>query len=263
MFLPFSLRDSQSSMRRLDRSHWSNTPYLHNLSCLTKYAEQKCKQASDGAVIDFLEPWQTCNNCKQQFQGQLSIDLASAFVSFAETTYGHPDNNKWDKMKIMESLCLKLARLSVADKPRIEKSELVNSLLAMVDQTKKDLNMNRWIHMPKASEEYAHYRMLCGNYEAFAYSQLGGMLMLDSSEEGFKIMITHYKKARDIYNLVGMKDKANHLDTVISVLTAEKQGANDEDAITNSALQAMKKIYELTLHTKGMDLCIIDVASLA
>jgi len=26
MFLPFSLRDRQSSMRRLDRSHWSNTP---------------------------------------------------------------------------------------------------------------------------------------------------------------------------------------------------------------------------------------------
>jgi len=224
-----------------------------HLSCLTKYAEQKCKQASDGAVIDFREPWQTCNNCKQQFQGQLSLDMASAFVSFAETTYGHPDNNKWDKMKIMESLRLKLARLSVADKPRIEKSELVNSLLAMVDQTKKALNMNRWIHMPKASEEYAYYRMLCGNYEAFAYSQLGGMLMLDSSEEGFKIMITHYKKARDIYNLVHMKDSAQRMDTVISVLTAEKQGANDEDAITNSALQAMKKMYELTLHTKGMD----------
>ena len=49
--------------------------------------------------------------------------------------------------------------------------------------------------------------------------------MCDTSEEGFKIMITHYKKARAIYNLVGMKDKANHLDTVISVLTAEKQGA--------------------------------------
>ena len=225
-----------------------------HFSCLTTYAEQKCKQARDGAMIAFREPWQTCNNCKQQFQGQLSLDMASAFVSFAETTYGHPDNNKWDKMKIMDSLRLKLARLSVADKPRIEKSELVNSLLAMVDQTKKDLNMNRWIHMPKASEEYAYYKALCGNYEAFAFESLGGAsLFLDSSQEDKMIAIMHLKKARAIYNLVGMKHNAQQIDMIISVLTAEKQAANEEDTVTTFPLEAMKKMYELNLHTKGMD----------
>jgi hypothetical protein len=129
-----------------------------------KYAEQKCKRAGDGDMNAFREPWYKCNNCKQPFQGQLSLDMASAFVPFAETTYGHPDNNKNDKLRVMESLKLKITRLSEADKPRIEKSELVSSLLSMVDQTKKDLNMNRWIHMPKGSEEYLYYQKVCVSF---------------------------------------------------------------------------------------------------
>jgi len=43
---------------------------------------------------EFSEPWQTCDNCKQPFMGQLSIDLASAFVSFAEATFGQEANSK-------------------------------------------------------------------------------------------------------------------------------------------------------------------------
>jgi hypothetical protein len=40
---------------------------------LAQYAEQKSKQASDGEMAAFAEPWD-----------QLAIDLASASVSFAE-----------------------------------------------------------------------------------------------------------------------------------------------------------------------------------
>jgi hypothetical protein len=53
-----------------------------------QFAEQKCKQARDGDCTAFVEPWEICNNCKQPFMGQLSIDLASEFESFAEATYG-------------------------------------------------------------------------------------------------------------------------------------------------------------------------------
>ena len=54
--------------------------------------------------------------------------------------------------------------------------------------------------MPKTSMEYQYYRKLCGTYEAFTYTYLGSELVWDSSEEGFKVMITHFKKARAIYN---------------------------------------------------------------
>ena len=59
----------------------------------------------------------------------------------------------------------------------------------MIDQTKKDFEMNGWIHMPRDSEEYEYYIILCGNYEAFGYDTLGHVSQLDSSEERFKIAI--------------------------------------------------------------------------
>ena len=37
---------------------------------------------------------------------------------------------------------------------KVEMTILVNKLLSLVDQTKKDLNMSRWIHMPRHCEEY-------------------------------------------------------------------------------------------------------------
>jgi hypothetical protein len=186
--------------------------------------------------------------------------MASASVSFAETTYGHTGNSKWDKMKVIDSLRSKIMILdNTVDKElvKVEMILFIKQMLSMIDQTKKDLNMSGWIHMPKYSEEYKYYIMLCGEYEAYAYSQLGAILTSDTSEESFKIMVTHYKKASAICNLVGMKDRSNHLDAVISVLTAEKQGANDTDASSStekkSVLGIIKNSYELNLHTKGMD----------
>jgi hypothetical protein len=165
-----------------------------HLSCLAQYAEQKSKQASDGEMAAFSNPWRYCNNCKQPFENQLSVDLASAFVEFAEATYGRDGNNKYDKMKVMESLRLNIVALlmlndfsnDVAD----EKRRIINHLLSMVDQTKKDYKMSRWIHMPKDSEEYQYYRLLCGNYEAFAYDYLG---IAAYTNEGAEIAIAHFK----------------------------------------------------------------------
>jgi hypothetical protein len=94
-------------------------------------------------------------------------------------------------------------------------------------------------------------------YEAFAYTQLGGMSSRETSEKSMTTKIIHYKRARAIYNLVGTKDDVQRMDFVIASLTAEKQAVNNKDApsatITNSELEALKKMYELTLRTGGMD----------
>ena len=226
--------DEEGKLPVRDCSCRGDSAGFAHLSCLTKYAEQKCKQADDQDMAAFAEPWKKCNNCKQPFQGQLSIDMASAYLSHAEATYGHPDSSKWDKIKVMNSLRSKIMALSemcgTDDAVKVEMTLLINQLLdRRIDQTKKDYNMSRWIHMPHDSEEYQYYRVLCGEYEAHAYSHLGAILPSDTSEEGFKIMITHFKKVRAIYNLVDMKYSAQQMDSAISVLTAEKQGANDTD----------------------------------
>ena len=243
-----------------------------HLDCLFKYAEQKCKAVVDGDLAAFAEswhkfsePWYKCNNCKQPFQNQLSIDLASAFVSFTEASYSHPSCSKWDKLKVLESLRMQIVALAIHgnEVDKTERTMLINNMLSIINQTKKDLNMSRWIHMPKASVEYQYYKALCGNYEAFAYSNLGiASFTGDFSDEESQIaMMMHLKKARAIYNLVDMKDCAQRMDTLIPVLTAEKQDANDGEAtsssvrvrVTNSILQKMSEIYKLNLHTKGMD----------
>ena len=110
-----------------------------HLSCLTKYAKQKSKQASDGDICAFFNPWRFCNNCKQPFQGQLSIDMASAFFSFAEATYGHEGNSKWDKMKVIDSLRSKIMALSemhgtddANESIKVEMTLLTNQLIDTV-----------------------------------------------------------------------------------------------------------------------------------
>ena len=44
----------------------------------------------------------------------------------------------------------------------------------MVAQTKQDIKMKSWIHMPKDSDEYEYYSILSGDCEAFAYNNFGG-----------------------------------------------------------------------------------------
>ena len=246
--------DEEGNSLVRDCSCRGNSGFAH-LPCLIEYSKQKCRAAGDGDLPSFCEPWRKCNNCKQLFHNQLAIDLASACLSFAEATYGHPDSSKWDKMKVTAALRLKISAIFDATNDNHNETlqpviPLINNLLSMVNRTKKDLNMSRWIHMPRHSEEYQYYKMMCGTYEAFAYTQLGRMLSGETK-------IIHYKKARAIYNLVGMKDDVQQMDTLISVLTAEKQAVNkqaayDSDAITNSELEAIKKMYELTLRTRGM-----------
>jgi hypothetical protein len=74
-------------------------------------------------------------------------------------------------------------RLPETNKDRMEMTMLLNKLISMVDQTKIDLKMSRWIHMPKDSEEYEYNKFLCGSCEAYAYNNLGAKSQLDSSEE--------------------------------------------------------------------------------
>jgi hypothetical protein len=118
-------------------------------------------------VIAFIEPWEKCNNCKQPFMGQLSIDLASEFESFAEATYGQQNySSKWDKMNILAAIRI---RIEASQKffaltqsgDMVEWNKLVRKLLSMVDQTKKDFHMNGWDKMPKDSDEYKYDKMLC------------------------------------------------------------------------------------------------------
>jgi hypothetical protein len=240
--------DEEGNLPVRDCSCRGDSAGFAHLSCLAQYAEQKSKQASDGEMAAFSNPWRYCNNCKQPFENQLSVDLASAFVEFAQATYGHEGNNKWDKLRVMESLRLKIVALTKC-KSFKERMKTINNLLSTIDQTKKDYKMSRWIHMPKDSEEYQYYRLLCGNYEAFAYDYLG---IAAYTNEGAEIAIAHFKKARAIYNLVDMVDGVQYMENKIATTTVNIEAVvNDQNR--KSVLEIATNNYENELKRFAMN----------
>jgi hypothetical protein len=259
-----NVSDEEGNLPVRDCSCRGDSAGFAHLSCLAKYAEQKCKEGlkDDGDTgLAFCKPWNFCNTCKQPFQNQLAVDLASAFVSFTEATYGQEGNSKWDKLKIMTAFRSKIEVLYTTspdeEMMRVEVTKLIN----MIDRTKEDLNMRGWVHMPHSSEEYQYYKVLLGNYEANAHIQFGVTLMGDKTEESHRLAITHFKKASAIFRLVGMKDDATAMDNKISRYPAFFKPAEEgtssilqySKATSSSILQDSRNNYEQKLKTWGME----------
>jgi hypothetical protein len=237
-----------------------------HLSCIIEYAEQKSKQASDSDLAGFSTPWYDCNNCHQQFQNQVALDLSSAFISFAEEAYGFSGNGMWDKVKVMSGLRHKmkiLIQVVCSNFPREDKGTLkvgfemlIKKLLSMVDQTKKDLNMSGWLHMPPTSLEYQYYKLLCGDYEAFVYTSLGALASFDQTEASYKRSIKNYQKAKAFFNLLGFEDRAKLMDISIAMekdRLARCDGVGVNVAVNASTLlKAVRNNYEFALKTHGL-----------
>ena len=139
---------------------------------------------------------------------------------------------------------------------KVECKMLIMSLLLMVDQTKKDLKMSGWLHIPPTSDEYQYYELLCGDYEADLYNDLGDIASLDGTEASFKRSITYQQKAKTIYNLLGLKDKAKLMD--ISIATLKDGLARCDGDGANVAVNASTQLkgarcnYEYALKTFGL-----------
>ena len=124
--------------------------------------------------------------------------------------------------------------------------------------------MNSWIHMPKASEEYYYYQMVSAN-AAFGYKHLGFIILRRSNEafhiERMKIAVTHFKKARAIFNLVGFNDDAKQMEEQISLFTnimqinaaANKNDGKIPSGEINSIVQSNRNNYENNLKILGIN----------
>ncbi len=60
---------------------------------------------------------------------------------------------------------------------------LFAKLLLVVDQMKKDLKMDGWIHMPRTSFKYRLYKMLRFEYKARGYNEFGIITRFDLTKE--------------------------------------------------------------------------------
>jgi hypothetical protein len=89
-------------LRRDCACHGTDAGFVH-LACLTDYAEIKSKQAR--STNEFVNPWRECPGCQQYYQNELSINIATKFVSFARRQYPK------DTGRQVEALYVKLAAL--------------------------------------------------------------------------------------------------------------------------------------------------------
>ncbi|KAL3761499.1 hypothetical protein ACHAWU_006529 [Discostella pseudostelligera] len=207
-----------------------------HMSCIIRYAEQKCEQAVNSE--EFVAPWGKCPNCDQNYQNDLSIDLSDAFVSFAKRKYEYPGNHPYDKMKVMEALKHQIQSNKSSMLAHLKKGDVstvahimqnrIHKLLEMVDQTKKELDMDGLVHET----------LMCSEFEAFGYHCLGQLCSLEESEENTDIQVGYYEKARDIYQSVGNEFQVKHMTDFIDSERARLEG--DE----TRQLENTKRIYE-------------------
>ena len=92
--------EADQPLRRDCACRGTDAGFVH-LSCLTNYAETKSKQSLD--MNQYRQFWEQCPSCHQDYQNQLSIDIATNFVSFVRRQY--PD----DTQRQVESLFFKAA----------------------------------------------------------------------------------------------------------------------------------------------------------
>jgi hypothetical protein len=212
--------------------------YAH-LSCMIKYAEQK--STSLVGRPDFGEPWWLCLNCKQPFKNQLALEMSSACLSFTESTHGHPRQSLNDKFCVM--IALRLRIVSIVDfkvecltvalcqevVPVDEGKMLSKKLLSMIEQIKKEEQMT-----------YVHLKIIRLEFEAATYSYLAIL-----SADCLELCIAYSEKARDIYQLFGVKDRAEACQNSIDAFRC-----NDSDTL----LKSFKSNYEHSIEMVGSTL---------
>jgi hypothetical protein len=218
--------------------------YAH-LSCMIKYAEQKSKSLVGKA--GFNEPWYKCLSCKQPFKDQLALEMTSAFISFTESTFGHPRQSYNDKLCLMYALQLRVGtildlqreflmnnchKLGMLKKtvPVDEGKMLSNKLLSMVKQIKEKEQMT-----------HSQLKLLRCTFEARNYNYLAVLSYLDDIEEG----LAYYEKALDIYLLFGIKDEAKAVQSSINLMRASSESST---AFTENA----KSVYEYNIEKNGL-----------
>lgn len=222
----------------------SDAGFAHT-SCIIKYAIKKSEQARD--KYKFSAAWEKCPTCLQCYQNDLACHLSDAFVLHSKKTYGYPGSQVADKMKVLEALRIQIeTRKNVIDQrgkdAEKEVETLLHELLAMVNQTKKEHNMDgSWLQMPRTTVKYRQYIDICAVYEAYGYYYLGFLC----SSNSINTEISNYEKARDICASIGSMVQAQ-------LMTGHIERARASSRLDKVGVMKSAKIaYEGNLYSFG------------
>ena len=127
---------ADEQLRRDCACRGTDAGFVHP-SCLTEYLATKSKAWDGRDMNQFMDPWRVCPGCRQDYQNELRIEIATEFVSFVRRQY--PDNTNWQ----VEALHLKLrALMNVFKKLQpVQKEEAgvtADVMLSLIDQMRVD-----------------------------------------------------------------------------------------------------------------------------
>jgi hypothetical protein len=204
--------------------------FVH-LSCLAGYAANKNKGWDGSDIKEFVKPWQVCPSCRQVYQNELAVDIASKFVSFVRRQY--PDDTRMQ----VESLYSKLYALMkmferLQPVQKIEAGVTANVLLSLIDRMKGEVSP------------------LPMRYSLFAsdtYGVQGGIALDEGTEESARRAVAHFEKALKVRKAIGDAEGVANAKRNIALARSKYEGCNNDEEV----LKANQELYELRVAKLG------------
>jgi len=222
------LDDDGQLLRRDCACRGTDAGFVH-LSCLTKYAATKSKQAN--GMNAFRDPWIVCPGCHQDYQNELAVDIANEFVPFVRRQYPR------DTQRQVEALYLKLSALysmfhRLQPRQMREFGVIANVLLSLIDRMKGN-----------ASSLSRRYSQM----EAKAYNAHGHIALDEGTEESARRAVVHFEKDLKVCKATGDTDGIAAAKSNI----ARARSKYESDRNNHELLKASRELYELCVAELG------------
>eukprot|EP00581_Thalassiosira_minuscula_P036830 CAMPEP_0184446440 /NCGR_PEP_ID=MMETSP0740-20130409/2924_1 /TAXON_ID=385413 /ORGANISM="Thalassiosira miniscula, Strain CCMP1093" /LENGTH=479 /DNA_ID=CAMNT_0026815777 /DNA_START=55 /DNA_END=1494 /DNA_ORIENTATION=- len=179
--------DGEQPLRRDCSCRGDSAGFVH-VSCLVDYAKQISRQ--NGGKKKFVESWRICPSCRQPYQNELAVDLATEFVAFVEKEYPS------DQGKLLEALKSKLYILFGIDTLPEKEGEIeviANKMLSMIEKMK----LSNPLRMQRLQQ-----------IEADTFNRLGLIALKGGTKEIAKLALEYFEKCRDIFAAIGDDDES-------------------------------------------------------
>ena len=221
--------ETNQPLRRDCACRGTDAGFVH-LSCLTNYAETKSKQSLD--MDEFLNLWEKCPSCHQEYQNKLAVDIATKFVSFVRRQYPQ------DTQRQVESLYLKLCALGsmferLEPVQKREAGVTAKVLLSLIDRMKREVS--------PLPDRYSQE-------EAYAYNTNGLIALNEGSEESARRAVVHFEKSLQVFEAIGI---ARGVATAKASIAIAKSKYDDGNNNNEELLKVSQELYELRIAEYG------------
>jgi hypothetical protein len=220
-------------LRRDCACRGTDAGFVH-LSCLTNYAATKSKGWDGRDTNEFVNPWDTCPSCYQEYQNELGIDIASEFVSFVRRQYPHNTQSQVEALHVKKCALMKMVRGLQPVKKR-EAGVTTNVLLSLIDRMK--------------TEEIT-LSLRYSQFEAEAHNTLGHIALDERTKESARRAEAYFEKYLELSESMINESFGDEFITCAkkNIALAKSRyecGGNDEELLMS------QELYELRVSKYG------------